>query len=181
MDNHILNITSSGSSTTLIKQAMDGVPRLFMGSDLYIYNVIDNLYKVVNLESLSNIIPSRTAYVPAMTSITGVGVNGMMSDTLAFCAGVVFDTGEPVSTLKYTAYPEPTNGIWSSGSALPTSFSPVDSISDYAGAINALTGNSHAGTEYRIITSSGSAPYPMSKSDTGMPATSVLTDLEMAE
>lgn len=178
MDNHILNITSSGSSTTLIKQAMGDIPRLFMGSDLYIYNIINNLYKVVNLESLSNIIPDGVAFVPAMTSIVG---NGVDSDTLAFCAGVAFDTGDSEYTLKYTAYPEPTNGIWSSGSTLPTSFAPVDSISDYAGAINALTGNSHAGTEYRIITSSGSAPYPMSRSDSGMPTTSVLTDLEMAE
>jgi hypothetical protein len=177
MDNFILNITSSGSSTTLVKQTMGASPRLFSGSDLYIYNIFDYLYKVVNLESLTNIIPDNVGFVPAMTSI----VNGTTSDTLVFCAGSNISTGDLEYTLKYTAYPEPTNGIWSSGSTLPTSFAPVDSISDYAGAINALTGNSHAGTEYRIITSSGSAPYPMSKSDTGMPTTSVLTDLEMAE
>jgi len=178
MDNYILNITSSGSSTTLIKQAMDGAPRLFMGNELYIYGVINNLYKVVDLESLSNIIPDRIAFVPAMTSIVG---NGVDSDTLAFCAGVVFDTGALEYTLKYTVYPEPTNGVWSSGSTLPASFSPVDSISDLSGAINALTGNSHTGTEPRIISSSGSSPYPMFQSDSGMPTTSVLTDLEMAE
>lgn len=178
MDNYILNLTSSGSSSTLIKQAMGYAPRLFMGTDLYIYNILDNLYKVVNLESLSNIIPDDVAFASAMTSIVG---NGMDSDTLVFCAGANVDTGNPEYTLKYVAYPEPTTGVWSSGSALPSLFYPIDSISDFGGAINALTGNGHGGNEERIITSSGSAPYPMSRSDSGMPTTSVLTDLEMAE
>lgn len=173
MDNFILNIYSSGSSDTLIKQPMESYPRLFYGNELYIYNLRGSLFKVFNSSSLVEIIPDGVQIVPAITSIP----DGQSSNTIIFCGQTITD-GDAQFALKYAAYPE---SVWTSGSAFGAGFSPVDSISDYEGAINALTGNQRAGTYDRIIASSGVEPYPMSKSDTGIPTTALLTDLELAE
>ena len=178
LDIHVVDLISSGSSQTLVRQSIGLTPRLFYGSDLYIYN-IESLYKVYNLSTLSDVSPDGMTRVSAITSIS----NGVGSNTIALGPiGAESALGDAVYGLKYTAYPE--TGMWSSGSALPSGFAPVDSESDYDGSINALTGNSYGGTAPRVMASSGSAPYPMSASDTGIPKTPIpalITDIEIAK
>jgi len=174
MDNiFILDFVSSGSSETIVREPMYGSPRLFAYGDLYVYNASSGLLKLVS-DAYSDITPVGMPNVSAITTVPDT----TSYDTVAL-GSIGNESGVWIYGLLYTPYPEPVAGVWSSGSPLPSGFVPVDSVSDQAGSINILTANRHGGTEPRIMVSTGSKPYSLSKSDTGIPVDAIMTDLEL--
>ena len=166
---HGLFSVSSGSSVILAKIVATGNARLFEGDGTYVYRLSNALMKTSDYGgTFTNIIPSDMSLVTAICSTyAGLKPNTVVLGSLA-----------AINVMRYQPSQEITT--WSSGSTLPVGFVPVDAVSDYDGNISVLTGNSHTGTESRMIISSGSPPYAMSESDSGLPTTAIITDLSLA-
>lgn len=178
-NNFVLDFYSSGSSQTIIKEQMELYPRLFQGSDLYIYNIRTSLFKVdISAESLVEIMPNGMFYVSAMTSVP----TATSTNTIVFGPSTYTQP-----QMKYSPTPE-TQESWTSGSMMPTRFYAVDAESNDDGSIMALAGNSHSGTEPRVMSATDNLRpmlrYNMIESDVGIPQSpltpSVITDIEIA-
>jgi len=167
---------SSGSSIVEYTTTGSGMPRLHEGGDasIYIYSWSSQL--LVSKDgafSFDNIIPSGVAVVNAICQ------RGTVQDTIIFY--MVNSTSG--STKSQPSATESASG-WATGGPLVVNFRPSDAIGDdIVGRGAALVGNTHIGTEARVLRSPLSTYTSWTQSHDGLPTGSTntssrITDLE---
>lgn len=162
---------SSGSPITYQFLNVEGAPRLFEGTSVYVYRLYDQLLRVSDdLLSSTNVIPEQVDFVTTMAQV--------QSDSdISKTNTVVFSSGVGV----YQTVPE--SGEWASTGSLPSGFYSVDAVVSLSGNISLLVGNQHFGTEPRVVAAPRVVPYTFSDSDTGLPISdpALIVDLDIVE
>lgn len=174
MSKFLVMTVTSGSSATLGSVNGMGFPRLFEGDSLYVYRLSSSLQRSSDF---------GTTWAEAGNGATPRAIcqdsSGTPTKTLIFTFSRL-----AVNSGFYQAVPESTSG-WTATGALPSGFAGADAVTDLQGSIGVIVGNSHSGTESRIVKSALSAPYSFADSGAGLPQTSgsiaLITDLEVQE
>jgi hypothetical protein len=175
-----LYLVTSESCITLSQVPAGGIPRLFDPSDIYIYRCSGKL--LVSRDGGStyiNIIPDGigSVNVISQTVISASGITGL--NTVTHVVG----RGSSSYLAKYQNAPE--ISTWTTGGAPPAGFVPSDAAADLVGDIGILIGNSHSGTESRIVGAFDGVPFTLVDSDAGIPQTTpniaLITDIEICE
>jgi len=161
---------SSGSCFTVGQLVGSGTPRIFGGDVIYVYRMNSALWTTRDFGgNWINIIPAGLDYVSNVCQTSGSATSN-----------VTYVTGSGTASIpaRYQLFPEIT--AWSSGSPIPSG-SLSDAVSSTFGDLPILIGNSAPANAARVWRSDFSAPYGVAKSDTGLPTTARVWDLDIAE
>ena len=171
--------TTSGSSFIEYTTTGSGWPRLFEGGNgsIYIYAMTGRLIRTTDAwATVTEIFPSGASTITAMAQ-------GGISPYRTVVFSQIASAQVSNATARSQNVPE-TSGGWSSATNLVSFFRPVDSVGDdVIGRGAVLVGNSHMGTEARVLRSNSSPYTSWAASHDGLPTgatnkSSRLTDLE---